>query len=227
MRGAWITLLLLISFGSRAQVNTKTKATYHYLLSLPAHYNPRQAYPLVIYLHGGSQKGNDLEKLKVYGLPYLVAQGQQFDFIIASPQCPDNKYWSTENWFEPLYADLTTQYHIDTTRVYLTGVSMGGYGTYITAMDFPDKFAALLPLCGGCNDSDTSRICNLQQIPIWAFHGTADDQVDIKETIRIADKLRTCKGHMKFTPLENEGHGIQFLYEKKPEIYTWLLQQHK
>lgn len=227
MRVGWLLICLLACFSSIAQVNIKTKATYHYLLYLPAHYDQHKKYPLVIYLHGGSQKGEDPEKLKAYGLPYLVAKGRQFDFIIASPQCPENKYWSTDNWFEPLYKDLHTKYSIDSNRVYLTGVSMGGYGVYITAMDFPEKFAALLPLCGGCNDGDTSRICNLRNIPIWAFHGTADDQIDIKETVRIVEKLRTCHGHIKFTPLEKEGHGIQFLYEKKPEIYTWLLKQHK
>lgn len=219
--------IMLATVNGFAQADQKVKAMYPYLLYTPAHYQKNTAYPLVIYLHGGSQKGNDLERLKTYGLPYLVAAGQQFEFIIASPQCPDNKYWSTDNWFEPLYEELSAKYHIDSSRIYLTGVSMGGYGVYITAMDFPDKFAALLPLCGGCNDSDTTRICRLKNIPIWAFHGTADDQIPIQETERIAQTLNSCQGHMKFTRLKNEGHGIQYLYEKKPDIYTWLLQQHK
>jgi predicted peptidase len=145
----------------------KTKVSYPYLLYTPDDYKKNtKKYPLVIYLHGGSQKGNDLNKLKTYGLPYLVSKGKSFNFIIASPQCPDDKYWSTDNWLDSLYTLLTATYRIDTNRIYLTGISMGGYGTYITAMDFPDKFAALVPLCGGCNDSDTARICNLKNIPI-------------------------------------------------------------
>lgn len=205
---------------------SKSKADYNYLLYLPKNYSKQtKNYPLLIYLHGGSQKGNDLNKLKEYGLPYLVDQGSDFDFIIASPQCPDNKYWSSEDWFEPLYSKISAEYRVDINKVYLTGISMGGYGAYIVAMDYPDKFAAILPLCGGCNDSDTTRICNLKNIPIWAFHGTADDKIHISETERIVDALEKCKGKVKFTKLDNEGHGIEFLYEKYPQMYKWMLEQ--
>lgn len=218
-----IVLILLFPIASYGQV--KVKAKYDYLLYLPKDYSSEtKKYPLLIYLHGGSQKGNDLNKLKTYGLPYLIDKGQNFDFIIASPQCPENKYWSTENWFDSLYSDLIMRYRIDTNRVYCTGISMGGYGTYIVAMDFPDKFAAIVPLCGGINDSDTLRVCNLRNIPIWTFHGTADDKILISETERIVRGLKKCKGKIKFTKLQNEGHGIEYLYETKPQIYKWLLK---
>ena len=92
-------------------------------------------------------------------------------------------------------------------------------------MDHPDKFAAIVPLCGGCNDSDTTRICNLKNIPIWAFHGTADNLIPITETERIVNTLDKCEGKIKFTKLEGEGHGIQYLYEKHPQIYEWMLKQ--
>jgi len=221
-----IVLMLPYYIVSYGQI--KTKAKYNYLLYLPKNYsNETKKYPLLIYLHGGSQRGNDLNKLKTYGLPYLVDKGQNFDFIIASPQCPDNKYWSTENWFDSLYSDLMMRYRIDTNRIYCTGISIGGYGTYIVAMDFPDKFAAIVPLCGGINDSDTSRVCNLSKIPIWTFHGTADDKISINQTERIASELRKCNGDIKFTRLQNEGHGIEYLYETKPKIYKWLLKHKK
>jgi predicted peptidase len=168
-----------------------------------------------------------LNKLKGYGLPYLVDKGQDFDFIIASPQCPENKYWVTENWFDSLYLDLKNRCRIDTNRVYVTGISMGGYGAFTVAMDFPETFAALLPLCGGCNDRDTTRICNLRNTPIWAFHGTTDDVIPIGEIERIVIALKQCNGNITFTRLENKGHGIQFLYEKNPEIYEWMLKQRR
>jgi predicted peptidase len=106
---------------------------------------------------------------------------------------------------------------------------MGGYGAYITALDFPHIFAAIVPLCGGINDSDTTRICNLSKIPIWTFHGTADDKIPIAETERIINELKKCKNkaNIKFTRLKNEGHGIEYLYEKEPEIYKWMLKQEK
>lgn len=218
-----IVLILLFPLVSYGQVKDKVK--YDYLVYLPKNYSSEtKKYPLLIYLHGGSQKGNDLNKLKTYGLPYLIEKGQNFDFIIASPQCPENKYWSTENWFESLYSDLIMRYRIDTDRVYCTGISMGGYGTYIVALDFPDKFAAIVPLCGGINDSDTSRVCNLRNIPIWTFHGTADDKILIGETERIVSGLKKCKGKIKFTKLQNKGHGIEYLYETNPQIYKWLLK---
>ncbi len=223
-----ISLVFITCLLSNLFSQIKEKTNYDYLIYLPSNYSiePKE-YPLVIYLHGGSQKGNDLNKLKTYGLPYLVDKGMNFDFIIASPQCPDNKYWSTDNWFDSLFINIKSKYRIDTSRIYLTGISMGGYGVFITAMDFPDKFAALLPLCGGCNDSDTNRICNLKDIPIWAFHGTADDKIPIKETERIVDALEKCGSNVKFTQIENEGHYIQYLYETNPEIYNWMLQQRK
>lgn len=222
----FLCLAFLISSHSYAQQKTKVK--YDYLLYLPKDYaKSSKKYPLVIYLHGGSHKGHNLNKLKAYGLPYLVDKGQDFDFIIASPQCPEGKYWSSENWFESLYESLTKDHRIDINRIYLTGISMGGYGTYITAMDFPDKFAAIVPLCGGINDSDTTRICTLKNMPIWTFHGTADDQIPISETERIARLLNACRGQMTFTRLKDEGHGIQYLYENKPEIFRWMLKQRR
>lgn len=222
-----IYLLLFFCICGYIHSQEKSKADYNYLIYLPKNYSVQKKYPLVIYLHGGSHKGNDLNKLKEYGLPYLVDTGKDFDFIIVSPQCPDNKYWSSENWFEPLYEKILSKYQIDTNRVYLTGISMGGYGTYIVAMDFPDKFAAIMPLCGGCNDSDTTRICNLKDTPIWTFHGTADDMIPISETERIVTALSECNGNIKFTKLKGEGHGIQYLYEKNSEIYKWMLKQKK
>ena len=118
-----IIMMLLFYLFSYGQVKIKVK--YDYLLYLPKDYSENtKKYPLLIYLHGGSQKGNDLNKLKAYGLPYLIDKGQNFDFIVVSPQCPDGKYWSTENWFDSLYSDLVTQYRIDTDRIYCTGISI-------------------------------------------------------------------------------------------------------
>jgi predicted peptidase len=197
-------------------------------LKLPKGYAEQtKKYPLVIYLHGGSQKGRDLNKLKTYGLPKLISEGKEYDFIFAAPQCPDSLYWSSENWFDSLFADLKNKYRIDTNRVYLTGFSMGGYGVFIVGMDFPDKFAALVPISGGCNDSDTTRIGNLKDIPIWAFHGVIDKRIPISETERIVNALKKCNGNIKFTRFEDKGHMIYTLYETNPEIFEWMLKQKK
>jgi len=223
-----VSILLISFFISQSFAQEKQKVNYKLLTYLPKNYDSDTSkYPLVIYLHGGSQKGNDLEKLKIYGLPYLVDQGKEFDFVMVAPQCPEGRYWSTENWFDSLYNEVTLNYRIDKSRVYVTGISMGGYGTYITALDHPEKIAAIVPLCGGINDGDIFRICTLKNIPILTFHGTADDAISIHETERIEESLKKCNGDITFHRLEGEGHGIQYLYETKPEIYEWLLRQSK
>lgn len=223
---AVLSLLLTFNAKVNAQMDPKPKANYPYLLYLPKEYPTNQKnFPLIIYLGGGSQSGSDLNKLKTYGIPFYIEQGYEYNFIIASPQCPENKYWTTENWFDSLYLDLTFKYRIDTTRIYVTGISNGGFGTWQVAMDYPDRFAAIVPLCGGVNDRDTVNISRLKQLPIWTFHGTADDMIPIGETERVASKLNPY-GHIKFTRIQDEGHGIQYLYANN-KIFDWLLRHHK
>jgi predicted peptidase len=208
-----------------AQTSDKPKARYNYLLHLPKDYDKKtMPYPVIIYLHGSSHRGNNLNKLKGYGLPYVIDKGKELEFIVASPQCPEGKYWSTENWFDSLYTELTTRYRVDKDRVYLTGISLGGYGTFIAGMDHADKLAAIVPLCGGVNDSDMQRVCStLKNMPILTFHGTADNIIPISETERVVKALESCGGNIKFTRLENEGHSIQYLYEQD-EIYEWMMR---
>lgn len=218
-----IIILFTSVISSHSQPISKVKAKYNYLVYLPKDYQEKE-YPVIIYLHGSSHAGNDLNRLKQYGLPRAIDQGQEFDFIVISPQCPAGKLWSTDNWFEPLYEELLSKYRIDTDRVYLTGVSMGGGGVFDVAKDHPDQFAALVPLCAWA--SNTDRICNIKDIPIWTFHGTEDHVVPISQTEDKVRALEKCNGNIKYTVLENEGHGIQWLYENQSsyDIYEWMLK---
>jgi predicted peptidase len=220
-----LLVLILLSGSVYSQTANKTKSKYDYLLYLPKDYSQGKAqYPLLIYLHGSSQRGNDLTKLTTYGLPYLVEQGKDYNFIIASPQCPEGKYWSTEDWFDALYKELMAKYRINKRRIYVTGISMGGYGAWQVAVDYPDRFAAVMPLCGGLNDP--TQVCRINHIPVWTFHGIKDDIIPIQETERVVSGLQACKGKVKFTRLPDEGHSIQYLYEKE-DIYEWMLKQKK
>lgn len=202
----------------------KLPASYKYLLYLPDSYDSSKGeFPLLIYLHGASVRGNELNKIKAYGLPFLIDKGENFDFIVVSPQCPASKSWSSENWFEPLYKELSEKYQIDSNRVYITGMSLGGYGAWNTAMEYPFRFAAVVPLCGG---GDIENVCELSNIPVWTFHGTADSLVPISETEKLVNALKKCNGNIKFTRLEGKGHSIHWVYEDK-EIYSWMLKQNK
>lgn len=219
----------IISKANAADGTGKEKKKYDYLLYTPRDYSTSgKNYPVVIYLHGSSQKGNDLSKLKAYGLPQMIEKGENFDFIVASPQCPsDASLWSSENWFEPLFEELKSKFRVDLNRVYITGISMGGGGAFEVAKENPDTFAAVVPLCAW--QSPAEDICKLKNIPIWTLHGAADDIVPISQTEEKVKKLKACEGNIKFTSLENEGHAIQWLYADKSKyrILDWMLSQKK
>src|SRR5690348_14723690 len=150
---------------------TKT-ANLKYLLYLPQDYAKQDNWPLMIFLHGYGERGNDLELVKKHGLPKNIQAGENFPFIIASPQCPDTTAWPEQvDELKGLIDSLIAEYKVDTSRVYLTGLSMGGYGTWFLASRYPEKFAAIAPICGG---GGWWMIDNLKKIPTWVFHGDAD-----------------------------------------------------
>ncbi|MHC1706904.1 MAG: phospholipase [Bacteroidales bacterium] len=202
---------------------TKVPVKYPYMVYLPADYqqSPSKKYPVLIYLHGGSHRGKDLEKLKEWGPPKLIDEGRNFSFIVVSPQCPANKLWISENWFEPLLDELSGKYRIDTSGIFVSGISMGGFGTWQVAMDFPGRIKAIVPLCGSCKDS--VNICRINHIPVWAIHGVNDGLVSVKHSDRLVNRLKKCMGNVKYSRLENRHHGIWDLYEGE-DIYEWFFQ---
>lgn len=214
-------ILFVLSLQAQHEKRVKPRVLYHYLIYFPESYknHPDSLYPLILYLHGGSHRGNNLELIKEWGPPKLIAEGKQFDFIIVSPQCPANKLWITENWFEPLMMDLVSKYRIDTSNVYVTGISMGGFGTWQVAMDFPGRISGIVPLCGSCADS--LNICNIRHIPVWAIHGVTDGLVRVIHTDRLVNRLKKCGGNVKYSRLENRHHGIWNLYDTD-DIYAWF-----
>ena len=132
-------------------INQSPETTsYHYITYLPTNYakDSLKEYPLLIYLHGGSARGTDTLDLYDSGPFDQIYRGRNFPFIIVAPQCPKHIRWSTENWFENFYSDLIKKYRVDTNRIYLTGASLGGSGTWYLATKYPDKFAAVAPMSG-------------------------------------------------------------------------------
>ncbi|MCF6311042.1 MAG: prolyl oligopeptidase family serine peptidase [Verrucomicrobiales bacterium] len=195
-----------------------------YLLSLPEGYDkdPAKKWPLVVFLHGSGERGSDISRVKTHGPPMLVEKGKNFPFILISPQCPKNSTWSDQPLIE-LIEDAEKRYQVDPKRIILTGLSMGGYGTWNLATRYPNKFAALVPLCGGGTPYLTRLIKNT---PIWVFHGAKDGAVDIGESQRMVDALKkNGSKQVKFTIYPEAGHNCWTETYNNEKLYQWMTEQ--
>ena len=196
-----------------------------YLLYLPPDYDKKDSWPLMVFLHGAGERGTDLNKVKVHGPPKLIEQGKNLPFIIVSPQCPNDQWWpGLEREVIALVDEITEKYKVDTGRVYLTGLSMGGYGTWSIGCSYPDRFAAMVPICGG---GRPFRANSLKNMPIWAFHGAIDPVVPLKESQQMVDAVNKAGGHAKLTIYPEAEHDSWTQTYDNPKLYDWLLAQKK
>jgi predicted peptidase len=190
-----------------------------YLLYLPDNYKEQEKFPLVLFLHGSGERGNQIEFVKRHGPPRLVNEGKDFPFILVSPQCPKNERWNVAQLSE-LLNEIENSYKVDKERIYLTGLSMGGYGIWKMAAEYPERFAAILPVCGG---GDFLNACVLKDIPHWVFHGAKDKIVSVQESERMVRALERCGGNVKFTVYPDAEHDSWTETYYNPEVYEWLL----
>lgn len=228
----WLPLLLfLVPTDSPAQMSPQTLTgtvtkTLNYLLYVPARYeqDPKESWPLVVFLHGYGERGPGLDKVKVHGPPKLAAAGKSFPFILAAPQC-DGAWWEPEP-VKILIEDLQKKLRVDPARIYLTGISMGGYGTWDTACRYPNLFAAIAPICGGGIPFLAGQ--NLAKMPIWCFHGAKDLTVPLSESKTMVDAVR-AKGSQKvqFTVYPEASHDSWTQTYANDAFYEWLLGQRK
>jgi predicted peptidase len=197
-------------------------AEVRYLLYLPEDYarDSQKSWPLVIFLHGAGERGDDLEKIKLHGPPMLVAKGKQFPFVLVSPQCPANSYWHIDD-LEALLDDALSRYHIDRDRVYVTGLSLGGWGTWQWITYHPERFAAAVPICGAGDPFLIGWIVKLP--PVWAFHGADDKVVPPIESQRMIDKIHEKGGEAKLTIYPGVGHDSWKKAYDDPDMWEWLL----
>jgi len=196
----------------------------NYLLFLPKSYgeNPQQKWPLILFLHGAGERGDDIELVKVHGIPKIVEQKEDFPFIAVSPQCPKFSWWTAEiEALNALLDEILETYAVDENRVYLTGLSMGGYGTWHLAMMYPERFAAIAPICGG---GDPERASVLKNVPAWVFHGGKDTVVSPEESEKMVDALKTLSGDVQFTLYPEVGHDSWTETYDNPELYEWFLK---
>jgi predicted peptidase len=192
-----------------------------YLLHIP--HNAPTPLPLLLFLHGIGERGNDLEKLYVYGPPAQIRAGREFPCAVLAPQCPDHIWWDIEV-LNTLLDHVVAEHNIDTSRIWATGLSMGGHGLWNLANAYPDRFAAIAPICGPHVWVVAERFKNL---PCWCFHGALDDAVPISDSIRIVRDLRQAGCPVRFTVFPDAGHDSWTPAYNLPEFYEWLFAQHK
>jgi predicted peptidase len=199
---------------------TQTVGLNHWLY-LPPDYETQNVWPLIIFLHGYGERGSDLELVNKHGLPKRIAARDEFPFIIASPQCPITSHWPEQvTELNALLDHLIASYNVDTTRVYLTGLSMGGYGTWFFASRYPERFAAIAPICGGGGWWMTNA---LKTIPAWVFHGDADPTVPLHESEIMVERIRNAGGDVMFTVYPGVAHDSWTETYNNPKLYEWFL----
>lgn len=201
-----------------------------YLLHLPPAYSRREQYPLILFLHGSGERGTDIHAVKKHGIPKIAEQQSDFPFITLSPQCPPDSTWIMQRDALLMLLDQVMAKHaIDKKRVYLTGLSMGGYGAWYLSSEHPERFAAVVPICGGYDDmlGYPDRVAGLRYTPVWAFHGAKDKHVPLSETTALVRALRKAGGKVKLTVYRDAGHDAWTRTYTDPRLYRWLLQQQR
>jgi predicted peptidase len=199
------------------------KRSLRYLIALPEGYGrSEEKWPLLVFLHGAGERGDDLEKVKVHGPPKLVAEGRKLPFLLVSPQCPSESWWTYEPVPE-LIDRIEQDYRVDPDRIYLTGLSMGGYGVWSFAARQPRRYAAIVPICGG---GIPYLMRSLAHLPIWVFHGEKDPAVPLEESDRLVRMLRSIgNNQIRFTVYPDTGHDSWTPAYAMDELFAWMLEQ--
>ncbi len=201
---------------------------FGYLLYLPRAYDEDKgkAWPLVLFLHGRGESYGPLELVTKWGPPRFAQRGDDLPFVLVSPQCPAEGRWSDDvrlRQLERLLTALAQAYRIDGDRVYLTGLSMGGYGSWSLAARNPERFAAVAPICGGGDPGSANKLVSL---PIWVFHGDQDGAVPFRKSVEMVEAIRAAGGtKIRFTSLEHVGHNSWSAAYATPELFDWMLKQ--
>ncbi len=207
------------------QVQTFMFGTAHlrYLVHLPPGYEREKSrrWPTLFFFHDAPERGSDIDLMKQHGIPQIVEEQPDFPFITIAPQCPAGTWWSFElDKLSGLIDEVVRALRVDPHHLYLTGIGMGGYATWGLGILHPERFAALVPICGG---SDPDEACTLKETPVWAFHGALDNVVLLRESRKMVDALKECGGKIRFTIYPNGGHDVWTRAYADPRLIDWLL----
>jgi len=202
-------------------ISEKTSPVYKYLEYLPSQYGslPKKLWPLILFLHGAGERGDDLEKVRTVGL-FPAIEKSPIPFVVLGPQCQFNQTWAVKD-LEIFLAYCIKQYRIDQCRLYCTGISMGGYATWYLAVHLQGTFAAITPICGGGSIVQAKKI---RDLPVWAFHGAKDKVVPPERSKRMVDELKRIGGNVKYTVYADAEHDSWTKTYSNPELFKWFLQ---
>jgi predicted peptidase len=222
---------------------TKEKGNLLFRILSPENYDTSINYPLIIFLHGAGERGDDNERQLIHGAKLFEDRDNRKEFpaFVLFPQCPENSKWVDVDWTSEssvmnenptrelelvilLIDKINKTYKIDTNRIYLMGISMGGFGVWDMICRYPDKFAAAVPICGGGDENQAFKIVN---VPIRAFHGKQDKLVKVSRSRNMIDVIKKLGGNPKYTEYENVGHDAWNYAFSEPDLLKWLFSQKK
>jgi predicted peptidase len=196
-----------------------------YLLYVPKAYesSPQHHWPCLLFLHGAGERGRDLHRVKSQGLPKMLQSREDFPFLVVSPQCSSSTTWHI-GVLDAVLNEVVSSYRIDRDRLYVTGLSMGGFGTWSLAIDYPSRFAAIAPICGG---GDPKAVCIIKHLPVWAFHGAKDPIVPLASSEVMVETLKRCGGNVRFTVYPQADHDCWTLTYANEQLYDWFLEHRR
>jgi predicted peptidase len=222
--------------------------TYRYQVFVPADFSKKKSWPVILFLHGAGERGADGLLQTDVGIAHAIRlKNSRFPFVVVMPQCLENKIWGEPDMQTQAMAALDAsikEFHGDRSRTYLTGLSMGGFGTWEFAVSNPGRFAALVPICSGIRPQkdwpqlrvtpvDAAKITDpyaevarrIGNTPVWMFHGDADPAVPVDESRHMAEALKAANAKYKYTEYPGVGHNSWDQAYAEPDLVPWLLEQ--
>jgi predicted peptidase len=223
--------------------------TFQYRVFVPKGWSSKKTWPVILFLHGAGERGDDnLTQTRVGLGPAILRQQDTFKSIVVMPQCPANRWWSEPEMQAMALRSLdqtAKEFRADASRTYLTGLSMGGYGSWTMAATNPNRFAAIAVVCGGVRpppglnlpqammgfaaeaDPYGAVASRVGKTPVWVFHGDADLAVPVTESRKMVEALKAAHGDVRYNEYSGVGHNSWDKAYAEPELFPWLMSQHK
>ena len=196
-----------------------------YAISLPDGYSNDKKYPLIVALHGAGERGDDISLVFVHGVAKYVEAGMKLDAIVIAPQCPKDMVWNALTFeLKELIDHIAATYSVDMDRISITGLSMGGFGTWEMGISYPGFFSALAPVCGG---GMSWRVGLIGKTPVWAFHGDCDNVVPKENSYMMVDALKAKGGNVKLTLFHGVSHNSWESAYETTKVIEWLISQNR